>query len=315
MKSTVRFNLIPYGFILLVVVALVFAGSARPVRAEDPKMVAVYFGMFDGHYTDTIRQDQTPWSRLDRVYIAFATVKGGALTDINIPGVPTAEAQERIRNLVTLCRNANPTAEIFISSNYGDEEDQEYLKAAKHPSRFADSVLKYLQTYGLDGYDMDWESQYIDDYAGQLKALLSATYSKLKGAGPSPTGGEYKLTHTIWPGVHSPSTVAAISDYVDGLNLMTYGTNSNLEDYASSYADAGVPYEKMLAGVESEFGYSGGTDTQESIGQKADFVAQHNLAGMFVWRMENDMCTPDGESAGGPPTFQVTNWVYDALRP
>jgi hypothetical protein len=44
-------------------------------------------------------------------------------------------------------------------------------------------------------------------------------------------------------------------------------------------------------------------------------VSQNNLAGMFVWRMDNDMRTTDGETTGGPPTFQVTDWVYDALTP
>jgi hypothetical protein len=37
------------------------------------------------------------------------------------------------------------------------------------------------------------------------------------------------------------------------------------------------------------------------------------MAGMFSWRLDNDMRTIDGISEGGPPTFQVAGWLYDAL--
>lgn len=66
----------------------------------------------------------------------------------------------------------------------------------------------------------------------------------------------------------------------------------------------------MIGGVESESGYSDnvGPDTQASVAAKCAYVKEHNLAGLFEWRMDNDM-RPDTS----PPTYQVTGWMYDCL--
>jgi hypothetical protein len=93
---------------------------------------------------------------------------------------------------------------------------------------------------------------------------------------------------------------------------MTYGPGDTYDftSYATAYHDAGFPYEKMVGGVESESGYgeSGGHDTQESVAAKCAYVKGNHLAGLFEWRMDNDM-QPDNS----PPTYQVTGWMSDCL--
>ena len=107
--------------------------------------------------------------------------------------------------------------------------------------------------------------------------------------------------------MHSPETVASLKDIVDNINLMTYGPGQDydLKAYAESYYQAGFPYEKMIGGVESEFGYAenGGHDTQESITEKCAYVKENNLGGMFSWRLDNDMRTTDGMTESGPPNL------------
>jgi GH18 family chitinase len=281
-------------------------------------IIAAYFFLFDDGYTETMKvADDIPWQKINRLYIAFASVKDGVLSDKAIDEREDS-AEDRIRNVVSLCRNANPNAEIFISSDFGDQSvDDEYIAAARDPDRFAQSVLQYLKKYDLDGYDMDWESRRINDYSQELTALLCSCFDTLKQAGQNPHGGEYKLSHTIWPGVHEPQTVGSLKDCVDNINLMTYGPGDayDLKQYADSYYEAGFPREKMIGGAESEFGYpeNGGHDTVDSIEEKCAYVRANDMAGMFSWRLDNDMRTIDGISEGGPPTFQVAGWLYDAL--
>jgi hypothetical protein len=43
---------------------------------------------------------------------------------------------------------------------------------------------------------------------------------------------------------------------------------------------------------------------------KAQSVREHDLMGMFSWRLDNDYRTEDGETEGGPPTYQVAGWAY-----
>jgi hypothetical protein len=101
-----------------------------------------------------------------------------------------------------------------------------------------------------------------------------------------------------------------ISRSLQVLNLMTYGPIDmyDLTSYATAYHDAGFPYGKMIGGVESESGYgeSGGHDTQESVAAKCAYVKENNLAGLFEWRMDNDM-----RQENSPPTYTVTGWMSD----
>ena len=290
---------------------------------KNRNIIATYFYLYPDPSDDTYplvmsAKDTIPWKKVNRIYIGFATVHDGVLTDLpsgtsagNIS--QRAETQARIRNVVALARQNNPDAEIFITSNFDEETmDPQYLLAAQDPQKFADSVVGYLKEYDLDGYDMDWESRKIDDYAPQLTSLLSACHDRFAFEDSSQRGRSYKLTHTVWPGVESPETVAGLADSVDQLNLMTYGPGDtyDLTSYAASYHDAGFPYEKMIGGVESESGYgeSGGHDTQESVAGKCAYVKENNLAGLFEWRMDNDM-RPDNR----PPTYQVMGWMSDCL--
>jgi hypothetical protein len=300
------------------------AGSVQALSAvAGEKVIAAYFYLYPDPNDDTYplvmsAKETIPWKKVNRIYIGFATVHDGVLTDLPAGSsaddeVRREETQARIRNVVALCRQNNPGAEIFITSNFDEEKlDPEYLLAAQDPQKFADSVVDYLKEYGLDGYDMDWESRQIDDYAPQLTSLLEACHDRFAAEGNSPGGHPYLLTHTVWPGVESPETVAGLKDSVDQLNLMTYGPGDtyDLASYATAYHDAGFPYEKMIGGVESESGYgeSGGHDTQESVAAKCTYIKENNLAGLFEWRMDNDM-RPDN----GPPSYQVTGWMSDCL--
>ncbi len=289
---------------------------------SENKIIAAYWYLFPDPNDDTYdlvmsEKDQIPWKKITRLYIGFATLNDGVLTDLptgnseeNI--AQREEMQNRIREVILLCHENNPDAEIFITSNFGGDLDNEYLSAAQDPQKFADSVLTYMKDYGFDGYDMDWESPKIDDYAPQLTLLLSTCHATFASAGSNPHGLPFLLTHTVWPGVESAQTVADLNGSVDQLNLMTYGSGEkyDLVMYADSYAAAGFPYDKMIGGVESESEYTDniGPDTQTTVMAKCAFVKEHDLAGLFEWRIDNDM-RPDN----GPPTYQVTGWMHDCM--
>jgi GH18 family chitinase len=300
------------------------AGTGQvPSAAAGGKVIAAYWYLYPDPNDDTYplvlqAKDRIPWTKINRLYIGFATVKDGELTDLptgdsSDDTARRAEMQRRIREIVALCRTNNPDAEIFIVSNFDEKElDPQYLLAAQDPEKFADSVADYLEGYDLDGYDMDWESGRIDDYAPQLTSLLSACHDRFAAGAPTQRGQRYLLTHTVWPGVESAETVAGLEDSVDQLNLMTYGPGHtyDLTSHATAYHDAGFPYEKMIGGIESESGYgeSGGHDTQESVAAKCTYVKENNLAGLFEWRIDNDM-----RPENSPPTYQVTGWMSDGL--
>ena len=80
---------------------------------------------------------------------------------------------------------------------------------------------------------------------------------------------------------------------VDQLNLMTYGTGNkyDLATTADSLHQAGVPYGMMVGGLECEIGYADnvGPDTQAFVAAKCAYVNENGLAGLFEWRIDNDI--------------------------
>jgi hypothetical protein len=301
---------------LFFLILLLSVSGFTPVLGDETPVIGAYFYFFDDGYDNTmVVSDSIPWNEINRLYIAFATVRDGQLVNILVNESPDT-ADERIHTIVRLCREQNPDAEIFISSNPGSSVSGEYVRAADDPEVFAASVLRYLKEYNLDGYDMDWEDPDINLYSDEQTALLKACSRVFTDANLNSRDKPYGLTCTIWPGVHVPDDIAGFVPYTDQFNLMTYGpgNENDLERYAEEYNEAGVPYSMMIGGVESEIDYSenGGHDTGESIQKKAKVVSDYGMAGLMNWRIDNDMVMQNDDGVMAP-TFQITDLVYREL--
>ncbi len=257
-------------------------------------IIAQYFYIADeGARTWAVKfQPSIPWQNLTRLYIAFAWLREGLLTYNDTTDNPTD--QQRIADLVGACRAANPSAEIFITSGY-DSDGGMYKLAAQNPTAFANSVVAFLRANQLDGYDMDWENG-IDGDA--LDTLLQATRSALDTAGRQ-DGKRYGLTMATWP---SPQyhgyNMQNFPGEVDAINLMSYGASDPMTGDVSDWTSAGMPISKIVGGIEAEYGYTTGTNTQPgdvstlgasgSIAAKAAYAWQNGMPGMMEWRIDND---------------------------
>ena len=283
-------NRMSYLYIIFLLFGIVLS---KPYNKQ--YIVAAYFGIFDDDYIYTMRVNDTiQWSMFDRIYIAFATVnKYGELNNTHIYN------NEKIFNIISLYKKARPNGKIFISSDYGDEIDKYYLYAAKNPVKFANSVVNYMNTFNINGYDIDWETSFINNWSNDLVNIIT-TCSKIFNT-------KYKITHTIWPEVHSTETVALLSNIVDEINIMSYGINiDNLEKLINQYNNSGFPYEKMMIGIETEFG-----ESKEVILGKVNLVNKYHLAGVYIWRLDNDNMIMVNDTK--IPTFKTTKLLYDII--
>ena len=289
------------------------ASSGQPVTQQSAMVVGAYFGIFDTFIYDMamLVKENIPWGKINRLYIAFATISSnGELVDYTnlADSITAAEAEKRTKNIVALCRTANPDAEILISTApWMFVSDDNYLQALWNPQKFADSVLRYVKKYNLDGLDIDWESPVLrDDQAviGQLPVFFSTCRKTLQAAGPNPHGKPYKVTTTV--GYHSPQTISSLKDSIDGINIMSYGgpDAGGLIDVVTKYRDAGFPTEKMIGGITCEV--ENIPETESSVAAKWSYAHQQKMGGMFAWRMDNDTRL----SLGSPPTFRLTNWLF-----
>ena len=103
-------------------------------------MIAAYFYLFDDSYDAALSvKDNIPWKKINRIYIGFATVHDGVLTDLPAGNSAEDTAQRevneaKIRNVIALCRQGNPDAEIFITSNF-DEKELDPSTCRQHRTR------------------------------------------------------------------------------------------------------------------------------------------------------------------------------------
>ncbi len=265
---------------------------------DQAKIIAQYFGIFDDWYKRSLDQNP-PFDKLNRLYIAFAWIKNGLLT------YEKEGDGEKIDDLVAKCRNKNPNAEILISSGFDDGTMYKY--AAKDTQKFAQSVVDFINTHNLNGYDMDWENgieqKGMNDLLGALRKAFDAEKK------------QYKLTLAVWPQPEDRYDLGSIAKYVDQINIMTYGHDRPLSGSVPAYYNSGngIPYEKIIGGIETEIDYkeSGGPDTlgnTGSIKQKCDYALNQKLGGMMEWRLDNDL------ASGVKPTFNGAKDLYQYMK-
>jgi hypothetical protein len=247
-------------------------------------VIAQYFFIADERERtwDVKFRDDISFDKLTRLYIAFAVIKDGKLDYANKTNKPTD--QKRIALLVEACKKVNCSAEIFITSS---TEGQQYIDAAKNPTAFANSVVKFLRDNELDGYDMDWENGLDKDALNKLLIALRNAFD----AACKTDGKTYGLTLAVWPTPRNRYDLKTVSENVDAINIMSYGVSEPLETDAQAYTRDGFPLSKMIGGVDTEADYNGGVDTlgnDGTIAQKARYTLANGLAGMMAWRMDND---------------------------
>lgn len=283
-------------------IALTYCGLLSPLYAVSKPIIAEYFGIWteQNQTWDQKFRPDTPFNELNRLYICFGKLvqtEDGHFT-LGFDGDPS-----HVHDLISRMKKENPTAEIFLTVG-GNGSTTSYGGAANDPA-FAENVMIFLKKHHLNGIDVDWEQSLV-------KTPLS---NLLQNLGTTLHSHNMLVTLDVWPFVDSAYDMSVINQYVDQINIMSYGTGLSVAQCAQSYEKAGLLANKIIGGIETESSYNqfGGTvDTlgpNGTIAQKSQYALQNNLAGMMAWRMDNDYA-----SASNPnyPTYQGTEalWTY-----
>lgn len=265
-------------------------------------IVAQYFGIWVNHgqsWQQKFRSD-TPFDKLNRLYIAFGKIvdENGAFM-IEFDG-----STDHVQQLIARMKIQNPAADIFLTVG-GDDGSQSYGGAANDPE-FAQNVLQFLNEYGFNGFDIDWQNNLNES---DLDSLVQNLYSTLHA-------NNKKLTLDVWPFPDPAYDISVLKNNLDQINIMSYGTGISLGNCTNSFLAAGFPLNQMIGGIETETGYNqfgGTTDTLGSSGtiaQKSSYALQNGMAGMMEWRLDNDYA-----SATDPnnPTYQGAIQLWQSM--
>lgn len=202
--------------------------------------VVGYMPSWDGDMSDI------QYDKLTHINYSFLLPNSdGTLRDIDEPS--------KLQRLVSLGHAEGVLIQIAIGGwNDGDDSAFEVLaQSAVTRTRFVNNVMSFVETYDLDGVDMDWEYPNPGASADNYELLITELAAALHSEGKILTAAVVALG---WTG---GGVKSSLFDDFDFLNIMAYdggGTNGHSPySYAVSslnyWLDRGLPAEKAVLGV------------------------------------------------------------------
>jgi len=197
------------------------------------EVIAYYHGNGEGVERFAIEE-------LTQIIYGFALLDGNTL-DIE-------PHDEVLRKLVTL-KMRKPSLKVLIAFGGwgGCDTCSEVFSEAGNRQAFAESVLRVLRDYKLDGIDLDWEFPAIPGFPGHAyKAEDRAHFTALVEALRSALGKDYEISFAAGA---SPAFIEQSIDWqevmplVDRVNLMSYdfiaGGSDRTGHHAALYSGPG----------------------------------------------------------------------------
>jgi chitinase len=213
------------------------AGAFMSVQAFAQFKVVGYMPSWSGSVS------AIQYSKLTHINYAFAlpTYTGG---------LQPIENPSKLSSLVSSGHANGVKVLIAVGGwNNGDDGAFEALAAnATYRTNFVNALVGFVNQYGLDGVDMDWEYPDNGASANNYLALMTQLSNALHAQG--------KLLTAAVVGTGGASILSGVFNVVDFLNLMAYDFN-NYEHSTYSYAQQslsywtgrGLPKSKAVLGV------------------------------------------------------------------
>lgn len=205
-------------------------------------------------YWDTAIPDP---SLVTHINYAFGKVK----SSFNAIEVKT---ESRLKKMVEL-KKQNPDLKVLLSiGGWGAGNFSEMAASEENRKGFCESCMSYVNKYGLDGIDLDWE------YPTSSSAGISSSPDDTKNYTLLLKDLRETLGEDLLLTMASSSSAKYVDfknciQYMDFVNLMTYDmgrppkhhsalypsskTSRSVEESVDLHYKAGVPYEKMVVGV------------------------------------------------------------------
>ena len=270
--------------------------TVTPTPSARPFIILAYA-------TDGIVADIIPYDKLTHINYSFLTPKSdGTFNPINNGW-----------KLKQIVRDAH-LHEVKVSISVGgwgwDAQFEELAADPASRNAFVQNLKAFVDEYGLDGVDMDWEypdqGQSSQNFLALIKELRTAMPDKLLTTAVVAYGDDNGL------GVSNESF-----DFFDFVNIMTYdgpdhGTMEQFERGLSYWSERGLPEEKIVMGVPfygdpdmpyfkivqadpnaaqtDIFDYYGITYHYNGIPtlQTKTRIAMEKAAGMMFWALDHD---------------------------
>ncbi|HEU4746247.1 MAG TPA: glycosyl hydrolase family 18 protein [Anaerolineales bacterium] len=190
--------------------------------------------------TDGIFADIIPYDKLTHINYSFLTPKADGTFNPIINGW-------KLKQIVRDAHAHDVKVSISVGGWGWDAQFEELAAAPATRTTFVRNLKAFVDEYGLDGVDMDWE--YPDQ--GQSSQNFFALIEELRLAMPDKLLTAAVVSYGDDNGLGIPSESFELFDFV---NIMTYdgpdhGTMEQFERGLSYWSGRGLPKEKIVMGV------------------------------------------------------------------
>jgi chitinase len=253
-----------------------YAGAYYPIYGLKPNEPNMYFDP----------TDSTPFNKVSALFIAFAhayplspadPTKGAKL----VFQTDQPDQSGRVSKIMKFARQANPNIKFIISLGWG-RKDWTYINAdyAGTNQNFATSVVKFVQQYGFDGFDIDDEDIGDDPHncfssSGCItQQNFNGVIRKIRGLFDDASKKDGKPYYmTITPAGGTAHVTKDNMANFDLINPQCYGGSE-----PSDFTKLGYPEKQLSWGIDTE-------DDPVGYPTKAQY---QSLAGIFDWSMSAD---------------------------
>lgn len=185
------------------------------------------------------------YSKLTHINYAFVLPNA----DGSLQSVP----EPQLLQTIVSNAHANGVKVVVSVGGWNDGDDSAFVAFAKTEegrNRFTQEVVELVNTYQLDGIDIDWEYPNPGSEAENFRLLMAQLADAMH------SDNKLLTAAVIASGNTGNGVVAEVFNYVDFLNLMAYDKN-NGDHSPYSYAETsiaywsarGLPKHKLVLGV------------------------------------------------------------------
>jgi hypothetical protein len=292
---------------ILLVMALPAVAANPPAKAAAGNGITLPISTAWLYMADDQAYNQIPayWSKIDFSNVDVLVVGPAGIQADGTFGLynsaRTGNLANRFKWVIQTARARNPRIKIIVSQWWGNGTGiwgnaLSALKSGADIQKYTSSVHDFLAAYlntagGIDGYDIDYESNNVSSNTTAITQQIREQLSRLSKA----TGGRpFYLTV-------SPASTAYLKDAVGSLsfvNMQTYAGGSGLTP--QNFLALGLKSTQLLYGICPETNC--GTPTLDQVKQA---YTANKLAGIHLWRLNSDNYQYEG---------QVQRQVYNFLH-
>lgn len=259
------------------------------------------------------------YNSVDMLFICFyeivptsdTTIPQGNGTDYTLQIMPYSHPegytnQDYMNWVLSDSKQVNPNIKTLVTLNYGNSDAINMVVNAGQATSFANNLVTFLQHYGIDGFDIDWEPN-----------LSSVTTPANLGAFLQAIGTAFAAQSSTYYLTLSPST----SENMNGQGTIINNNVSflNLQTYGGAYPQE---FTKPSVGINANLlAYGGLFENSQAGPYTAQQVQQgYNEGGYTIattWRLNSENFNFEQASQmvlyqliyGAPTTFNDTNIV------